>query len=378
MASQSLPLTHRALVCVSRDEPFKLEEQRPVPQLTSGSAIVRVLAVHIISYLGDIYTGKRPLSFPTPLVPGGSCVARVAAVGPDATSLKPGQLVFSHIFLVGRDDPDQRSLLGIFSGATPAAQNLMEHEWRDASLAEYARVPMENCIPLDEKRLLGSPQNGGLGYRIEDLSYLQAPLVTYGGLIDVDLKPGETIVVTPATGSFGGSAVQVALAMGAGKVIAMGRNEDALRRLHELDPTRVKTVRMTGSWESELEALRACGPVDAFFDISPALAQDSSHFKSCIHSLRFGGRVSLMGGLPGDLAVPVTQIVHKNLQLRGKWMYEREDVPGFMRLVHSGLLKLGPKGGNEITGKFGLADWKEAFDTAANKARVGQISVVMP
>ena len=377
MASQPLPETHRALVLTSRDKPLTLEI-RPLPRLTSGSAIVRVLSIQIISYGGEVYSGKRPYPFPTPLVPGTSCVARVAAVSPDATSLKPGQLVYVHMFIAGRDDPDKLVLWGVYSGDTPEAANLMEHEWRDASMAEYARVPMENCIRLDEKRLLGSPQDGGLGYTIDDLAYLQTPLIAYGGLIDVDLKPGETVIVAPATGGFGGSAVQTALAMGAGTVIAMGRNEAALKRVQSVDPNRVKTVKMTGSWETELEAIKAIGPVDVFFDISPAMAQNSTHFKAGILSLRRFGRVSFMGGLREDLSLPVRHMMHGNITLKGKWMYEREDIPKFMRLVTSGLLKLGPKGGNEITGKFGLEGWKEAFDLAAEKAQMGQVTIMAP
>ena len=377
MASHSLPQTHRALVLTSRDQPLHVEA-RPLPQLTSGSAIVRVLNVHLVSYSRDVYSGKRPYPFPTPLVPGGSCVGRIEAVGPDATTLKPGQLVYVHGFIAGRDDPDELCLFGFFSGDSPGCKSMMEKEWRDATFAEYSRVPLENCILLDEKRLLGSPQEGGLGYTVDDLAYLQTPLVAYGGLIDIDLKPGETIIVSPATGPFGGSAVQVALAMGASTVIAMGRNEDALKRVESLDPTRIKSLKMTGNWETELEALKTFGPIDAFFDISPPMAQNSSHFKSCIASLRRGGRVSFMGGLREDLALPCWMLVHKNLQLMGKWMYDRENIPGFMRLVHGGLLKLGPEGGNEITGRFGLEQWREAFDMAAEKARMGQMSLIVP
>ncbi|KAI4152982.1 MAG: hypothetical protein LQ340_002584 [Diploschistes diacapsis] len=213
---------------------------------------------------------------------------------------------------------------------------------------------------------------------MEDLTYLQSPLITYGGLIDIDLKAGETIVITPATGGFGGSAVQVALAMGAGRVIAMGRNEEALKRVKALDPTRIKTVKMTGDWKEELQTLEALGPIDAHFDISPPMAQNSSHFKACISSLRRGGRISFMGGLLGDLAIPSRVVMHRNLQLKGKWMYERGDIPGFMRLIHSGLLKLGGKGGNEVTGRFGLEQWKEAFDMAAQKVLPGQMTLIVP
>ena len=304
MASQTLPETHRTLYLTSRDKPLTVET-RPVPMQTSGSAIVRVLANHVFSYGGEVYSGKRPYPFPTPLVPGSSCVARVVSVGPDATTLKPGQLVFIQIFIAARDDPDQLCLWGVYSGDTPEAQNLMEHEWRDACLAEYARVPMENCIPLDEKRLLGSPEDGGLGYTVEDLAYLQTPLICYGGMIDIDIKPGETVIVAPATATYGGSAVQLAIAMGAGTVIAMGRNEEALKRVQGVDPARVKTVKMTGNWETELEALKAFGPVDAYFDISPPMAQNSSHFKAGILSLRRNGRASLMGGLLEDISIPI-------------------------------------------------------------------------
>ena len=59
-------------------------------------------------------------------------------------------------------------------------------------------------------------------------------------------------------------------------------------------------------------------------------------------------------------------------------MYERQDIPGFMRLVNSGLLKLGPKGGNEITGRFGLEEWKEAFEMAPKKAQMGQMTIMIP
>jgi NADPH:quinone reductase-like Zn-dependent oxidoreductase len=54
--------------------------------------------------------------------------------------------------------------------------------------------------------------------------------VPYGGLRDIDLKPGETIIIAPAAGSFGGAAVKLALAMGA-LVIAVGRNPEALKKL---------------------------------------------------------------------------------------------------------------------------------------------------
>jgi len=48
------------------------------------------------------------------------------------------------------------------------------------------------------------------------------------------LVPGETVLVLGATGIVGQIAVQAAKALGAGRVVAAGRNEDMLRRVQEL------------------------------------------------------------------------------------------------------------------------------------------------
>jgi D-arabinose 1-dehydrogenase-like Zn-dependent alcohol dehydrogenase len=88
---------------------------------------------------------------------------------------------------------------------------------------------LENCIVLDEVRLCA-----GLGYEILDLMYLCYLLVPYGGLRDIGLELGETVVVCPAKrgGGVGSVAVLVTVAMGA-RVIAMGRNETELARLRK-------------------------------------------------------------------------------------------------------------------------------------------------
>ena len=55
-------------------------------------------------------------------------------------------------------------------------------------------------------------------------------------------KPGETVLVSGATGNFGSAAVAVALAMGAACVVAPGRNEAVLKDLTRRFGDRVRTV----------------------------------------------------------------------------------------------------------------------------------------
>lgn len=155
----------------------------------------------------------------------------------------------------------------------------MRGEWKDSTYAEYAKVPLETCEVLDEGKLCGR-----MGYEIADLAYISALLVPYGGLRDIDLKAGETVIVSPATGAFGGAAVLVALAMGA-RVIAMGRNVEALKKIKKRCE-RVEIVPITGDVLKDSEALKSFGAVDAFFDISPPEAGKSTHIKSGILALK--------------------------------------------------------------------------------------------
>ncbi|MCJ1330131.1 hypothetical protein MMC10_006813 [Thelotrema lepadinum] len=71
-------------------------------------------------------------------------------------------------------------------------------------------------------------------------------------------------------------------------------------------------------------------------------------------------------------------IMGNSLQIKGKFMYEREDIPTFMKLVDSGLLKLGTEGGNEVVGTFGLADYEKGFEAMAKNGQLGQMVLIKP
>ena len=374
----SLPKTYRALVLRSTSSPLEVEKPS-TPQPTPGVAVVRILVAPIVSYAREIYNGTRKYPFPKPLVVGNSAIGRIAAVGPDTASLTPGQLVHVDCMIRGRDDPTAIFLSGIHEGFSEGSRKLMHGEWRDSTFAEYAKVPLENCNVLDEKRLLGPVADGGLGYRVEELGYISTLLVPYGGLKSIDLKVGETIIVTPATGAFGGAAVLTAVAMGA-RVIAMGRNRAALERLKRTAAfgERIETVPITGDMQADTIALKKFGAIDAFFDISPPAAAGSTHMKSCILALTHGARVSLMGGFQGDVGIPHSVVMHKNMMLKGNWMYTRGDVMELVKMVERGMLKLGESNGQKIIGKFALEDWSSALNLAAENPGMGELTLFAP
>lgn len=68
-----------------------------------------------------------------------------------------------------------------------------------------------------------------LGYDVDQLGWVLKGLVPYGGFRSINLLPGESVIIAPATGGFGSAAVVVALAMGA-IVIAMARKPEELEK----------------------------------------------------------------------------------------------------------------------------------------------------
>ena len=366
---QPIPPTHLALIQHAPTQPLVLSEI-PTPHLVPGSTILRVEAAAIISYQRDIYNGTRQYPYPTPLVPGSWCIGRIIQTGPDAVKLRPSQLVLFDSFIHARDDPSLAFLSGISDGGHPGARKLMAGEWRDSSFAQYVRVPLENCHALDEARLCGPLVDGGLGYTVEQLTWLGMALVGYGGLRSIGLQAGETVIVAPATGGFGGAAALVAAAMDA-RVVAMGRNVDTLRRLEEMSE-RVRTVRTGGGGDEEVEALKKFGEADAFLDLSPPGAAESAHLKSAIRALRKGGRVSLMGGPEGDVAFPYRELVFKDVLLKAQWMYHADTARDLIKLVKSGMLRLDQV---RVAGRFALEEWEMAFEVAVGM-RFDEVTVM--
>ncbi|KAI0435449.1 GroES-like protein [Xylaria sp. FL1042] len=360
-ASYNLPPTFKGLQFTSSTESPKIVEL-PTPLPTAGSVILRPLCSNIVSYAKEVFCNGNPrgYNYPLPLIPGTNAICRIAAVPQDTPYLKPGVLVYTSGVVRHRDNTLAMPLLqGILMGYTPESEALMQGEWRNGTWAELVKVPAENVHVLNEQVLTKE-----LGYDIIDLGYISTLMVAYGGLCDVGLRPGETVVVAPATGNFGSAAVFVALSMGAAKVIAMGRNTDKLRQIVKGTGDRVKTVTITGDVEADTTALQAYGPIDVYFDISPKFDSTPSHMKSGIASLRPKGRISFMGGVRGDVQIPYLAVVFKGLTLHGTFMYTRQQTDELIKLVESGMLPIGKRGGYEVTGKFTLNQWEDAFEHA--------------
>lgn len=341
----------------------------PDPALSgAGDVIVDVVAAAVTSYAVDVFNGSRNYLLETPVAPGAGGIGRVRQAGPDSTRLAVGDWVFCEPTVRSRDEvnsPDQ--ILQGWTYRTEAALPLHRY-YHHGSFAEQMLLPTENVTPIGDIDAADAGRWTVMG-RL---------LVPFGGLIAGDLKAGETLVVNGATGGFGGAAVAVAAAMGAGRVVATGRNGRTLEELGRRFGPRVRPVQMTGDEAADraLIAKAAGGPIDMVLDFLPRKAT-GGQVRAAALAVRLGGRVILMGGLrgaDGDLGLNYNWLMHNETTVRGVWMYRREAIPRMIRMVRSGLIDLG----QFQLAEFPLAEANAAVAHAAANAGPRQLTVLRP
>lgn len=348
-------------------------ETVPDPILGSGEVIVDVAAAGVLAYAGDVFSGKRNYLLELPVIPGAGCIGRVRQTGPDATRLKPGDWVFCDPTVRSRDDAVAPDIIlqGLTGGSAQAMP--LHRYFHDGSFAERLRVPTENLTRLGNIDRTEAAVWSGLGKM----------LVPYGGLHAVGLLGGETVLVNGATGAFGSGAVAVALAMGAGLVVATGRNQAALDDLARRHGSRVRPVRMEGDEERDRACIVAAAarPIDVVIDLLPPMAS-VAQVRTALLAVRPYGRVVLMGGVglgggtggSGGLDLPYAWMMRNCITVRGQWMYPRDAAARVIAMVHAGVLKLE---GYEIT-TFPIEEANEAVAHAAANTGPFKMTVICP
>ncbi|MBE7219892.1 MAG: zinc-binding alcohol dehydrogenase family protein [Caulobacteraceae bacterium] len=358
----------KAAILKSFGHPLVVEDA-PDPVPGTGEVVVDVVATPVLPYAAEVFSGARRYPLDLPVIPGCGAVGRVRTVGPDATRLQPGDWVFCDPTVRSRDDALMPDITLQGWSARGEGGLKLQRYFRDGPLAQQMRVPTENAVPIGA---IG-PAEAGRWCALNTL------LISYGGLLAMDLKAGETLLVSGATGNFGSATVQVALAMGARRVVAPGRNEAVLQDLARRFGDRVAPVRLSGDEARDGAAMAqaAGGPIDAVIDFLPP-AVPARVVRTAVMCVRPYGRAVLMGGvgmLGGeDLALPYPWIMRNNVTIRGQWMYPREAVTRMVGLVRSGLLDLAQ---HEVTA-FPLDAVEAAVRHAADHAAPFRLTVVTP
>ena len=244
--------------------------ERTTPQRTGSATLVRVTAASINPVDLHVSTGGHPAGTPSvPYVPGVEGV---------------GTVVQSDTLPVGA-----RVRVAVPGGFV------------DGTLAEYVTAPDTACVPLPDA--LGDDLAAAIG------------IVGVSALIalreEAALRPGDSVLVLGATGGLGQALVHLARALGAGRVIAAGRNPQRLEALFG-DADDVLTLDADPSGFAA-ELAEAGGPVDVVADVLWG-----PYASGALASLRADGRYVNLGQTAGGNAdINAALLRHRHLKVAG-------------------------------------------------------------
>jgi alcohol dehydrogenase len=331
-------------------------ESVETPALAPDGVLVRVEAAMVLSYTDRVLSGAVPYSLPPrPFVPGTNAIGRVIAAGANVTHVASGDRVFLSPHLRA-DVPDAAApqiLVGLTAMGPSEAALALQARWRDGAFAEIAHWPAACATPLPWLEEKSATELIGLAKLI----------VPFGGLERASLRGGDTIIVNGATGFFGSGAVLLAVAMGAARVVAVGRKQDALEALREALGPRVIPAVVTGSDAAkDLAIIRkaAAGGADVALDLL-GNAKSTSTTLSTLRALKRGGRLVLMGTADLPLELSLREMLANDWEVVGQFMYERFAPGRLAALAADGLLDLS----KIVATHFPLADLPRAIEAAA-------------
>ncbi|WP_214744626.1 zinc-binding dehydrogenase [Exiguobacterium sp. s189] len=332
------------------------------PKVKPKSAKVRITSTHVLSFTKDLFSGVMPVSLPTPYIPGPSAIGIIEEIGSGSHGLSVGQRVFCSPYITSKEILNQeQSILKGWFGLTPESEYLLD-EWKDGSFAEFAVYPIENITPIDSLEQYDDPT-------LSTINYLS---IAYEGLKAGNLQPGQTVLISGATGNMGSAAVLSALAMGAEKIFVLGRNEVELNNLQAISPHRISPIVLTTEDLYEEQITNVASHVDLVLDalgtvLNPLITS------ATIKSLRPRGTIVFIGGVFADIPVPYYEVLTREITIKGSFMYRPDTPKEIMNMIRANTLPM-----NHIKAyAFALENINEAIDRAAQLKSLN-FSVVTP
>jgi propanol-preferring alcohol dehydrogenase len=338
--------TMRAAVVRIFGEPLHIEELL-VPTAREHQVLIRVEASGVCHTDLHAANGDWPVKPHLPFIPGHEGVGRVTAVGPQVADLRVGDRV---------GVPWLRSACGQcewcmtgWETLCPAAQ--YGGYTVDGSYAEY--------VAADARYVARIPD--GLT-AIEAAPVLCAGVTTYKGLKETDVRPGDWVAVLGA-GGLGHMAIQYAVAMGLNVAVA-DIAEDKLDLARELG---AKLTVNSAAADPVLTIEREIGGAHGVLVTAPSMTA----IRQGVGMTRRKGTCVLVGLPPGDLPLPVFDVVLKRITVRGSLVGTRADMREALALAAT----------HRITAHsetFALEDINAVFDRMRAGALHGRAVLSLP
>lgn len=290
---------------------------------------------------------------------GHESAGQVIAVASDVTHLKPGDRVAIEPNIICNEC--EPCLTGRYNGcekvqflSTPPVNGL---------LRRYVNHPAIWCHKI-----------GDMSY--EDGALLEPLSVALAGIERSDLRLGDPLLISGA-GPIGLITLLSARAAGATPIVITDIDQGRLEFAKSLAPeVRTYKVEIGHSPEQTAEGIinalndgQGSGP-DA---LRPRIALEctgvESSVASAIWSVKFGGKVFVIGVGKNEMKIPFMRLSTMEIDLQYQYRY-CNTWPRAIRLVRNGVINLK----RLVTHRFTLEDALKAFDTASNP-KTGAIKV---
>jgi threonine 3-dehydrogenase len=320
----------------SRAEPGLWLEEVPVPEVEGDDVLIRVAKTSICGtdvhiYNWDAWAQK---TIPVPITIGHEFVGVIERVGDHVKGFGPGDLVTGEGHITCGHC---RNCLAGRRHLCPNTQGVGVN--RNGAWAEYVAIPQSNVwhaepsIPLDVLSCfdpLGNAVHTALSF---------------------DLV-GEDVLITGA-GPIGCMAVPICKKAGARYVVITDVNPYRLEIAKKMGATLAIDVRA----QKLSEAMHQLGMKEGF-DVALEMSGNPKAFADILPNMFHGGKIALLGIMPGTAAVDWNTIVFSALTLKG--IYGREMYETWYKmtaLIQSGL-DIRPV----ITHHFPYTQFKEAIE----------------
>ncbi|KUP04069.1 alcohol dehydrogenase [Bacillus coahuilensis m2-6] len=299
----------------------KLEvRELEIPEPKAHEVLIRVKACAINNteiwmregaYGTTSKSGWRPEGVHFPRTPGSDITGRI---------VKTGQAVDAN--MTGKDV--------VLFPFTSSGENGVEHLSEDMSFigseydggyAEYVVWPAELCFPMP------------LEDYVESAVFSVSGLTAWHMVEQLDIQPGESVMVTGANGGVGSLNVQIAANVFGAKVIAIVGDVSHEEKLKELGATHVLSYKSHNLAEDILEANG--GPIDSVLDVV-----GDALFSTSLHVLKKGGKFCISGSAGGQKTeLDFRTLYLKHIVMYGSVLGTREEFSRMLDAIEAGKIK---------------------------------------
>ncbi len=307
--------TMRAAVVRAFGQPLAIEEA-PIPEPGPGQIVVKVEACGVCHTDLHAVDGDWPFKPEPPFIPGHEGAGVVSAVGAGVSRLKEGDRV---------GVPWLYTACGHCEHCLAGKETLCRSQEStgytvNGAFAEYVLADPDYVGRLPD----------GAGF-VEIAPVLCAGVTVYKGLKSTDTKPGDWVVIV-GIGGLGHMAVQYAKAMGR-RVVAVDVDDAKLALAARLGASLTFNARTTENVAKAVRKAVGGGHGVLVTAVSPQA------FEQGLGMVRRGGTLVLNGLPPGELALPIINVVTNGVTLRGSSVGTRLDLAEALEFAGEGLVR---------------------------------------